>query len=525
MYFMKSFIRPFFVIMLFAFLILRCTTREYDDPNTTSGIALAIDDFDKFRSNQYTKVRVGDTAMFRDISLHADGRLWVFPEGFVDIIGSNEDTFSDLGQFDAIFKKTGQIEVILKPLFKYKVAEEIQTDTLKFSILPKIVADFTTNIPLINGNYQIQAGKPVSFSNTSSEIVNSEWTVLNKTTQEIIYSSTASNFFQEFDVAGQYKMTLRAFTDAPISEDTKSLEFEILPSTEPIGIANFISENQNGDIEIVYNKRLNNTTLDQVSAFELLVDGVAVPITSIALDPANEKKILIKPSVNIKNSQQAVLSYTPVSLVSMDNLPSPALSNASVLPYIDNIYTNGGFEGIDSPVPGNYFDTHGFLQNDPLELIKISIDPGAGIDDSSAMVFSFPPSSTSDMNRTVFGDGDPDAGSARIVQFIEPIVANTVYIFRAKVKYLGAKPGNLKFTLCPYTFVFEGLVSVDIADGFKEDEFVVVQGELIPNATTAGGISSTIGTGGVGYPFFNVGGVTGASTVIIDSVELGIKEF
>jgi len=336
---MKNISKIIAFVCISTVFIFSCTTNDYEEPNDGAGRAIGINSFNLGLSDEDVQVRVGNTISFTDLSIFASGRTWTFPEGAADILGNENDTSTDLQKFDAIFKVPGTFDVILAPVFDGPVSEELKTETTTFEVLPPIVANFTTDIPEVDGSLKLEAGNMVSFINTSSELESADWVIFNNTTNTIkgdtIRTINVEN--ELFSSLGSYTVTLKAFTPTPFSQDIKSLDFEVIPSSQPVTLNPVIEENGDGEIILKYSRDLNATTLDPIANFTLMVDGAPATITTVALDPDNLANLVVTPAENIKNTQMATLAYNAVNLRSADAAVAPSLVETEVTLFNPNL--------------------------------------------------------------------------------------------------------------------------------------------------------------------------------------------
>ncbi|WP_271766562.1 hypothetical protein [Aquimarina algiphila] len=509
-----------FICLIMGFAI-SCTTNEYEIPNDGGGNALLVSSINDGLRPGEIEVRVGDTSKYNDLSIFSEDRLWTFPEGAVDILGSSNDITTDKKEFSVVFKGNEDntprsIEVLLQPVFNGPVPPEAATDTAFVRILPNIIADFTTDIPVVNGGLEIEAGETGNFTNTSSEMDMAEWLIVNNTTKVADSTETIDLSFQ-FKALGSYTVRLRAFDDEPFSQGFKTVNVNVVPSTQPVTVGTEVIERENGQLVIAYSRDLDPASVDSPSNFTLLVDGTPASIASVLVDPDTPSNLLVIPTVNIKNSQTATIAYNAVNLASADAAPAPSIPQTDIDIFRINLFANGVFEDIDSSVPGRFYGTNSFFEGlDASNHISIAITPGTGINGSSAMVFTFTPDAVAGDSRSAFGDGMNPDPMGRVVQRIEPLELKT-YIMTAMVRYTGSAPGRFRFSVTSFPFNGGGIVRAPVTSGFVEGEFVKVRAEFTPNA-------NTIAQAGLAYPIIFVDGVTGASVVTIDNIEVFEKE-
>jgi len=336
---MKNISKIITFICISTVFIFSCTTNDYEDPNNGAGRALAISTADLGRTGEVIQTRVGNTTEFSSISIFTENVTWEVTEGTIDILGSNEDTFSNAKKFSARFNTPGPVEVVLKPSFSGPVPPEASTDTLSFEVLPVISASFTTEIPLIDGKLEIEAGNVGVFTNTSSEVEFAEWLITNTTTErEDLIETTNLEF--NFTAVGDYIIRLRAFDPEPFSEDFVSVPLRVVPSTLPLEVKpDELMERIDETILVPFNQELQPFT-DQESNFTVLVNGIPFTISSAFLSVTNASIIEIKLDDPIYRPDVITVSYDGNgTLASPFGSEALAFSNAPVTMNRDNLLT------------------------------------------------------------------------------------------------------------------------------------------------------------------------------------------
>ncbi|WP_271784644.1 hypothetical protein [Aquimarina algiphila] len=343
---MKNIFKNITYICLIMGFVISCTTNEYEIPNNGGGNALLVSSINDGLRPGEIEVRVGDTSKYTDLSVFSEDRLWTFPEGAVDILGSSNDITTDKKEFSVVFKDTEDgnprsIEVLLQPIFNGPVPPEAATDTAFVRILPHIRASFTNDIPEVDGALKLEAGNVATFTNTSSELESAEWVIFNNTTNTIkgdtIKTINVEN--ERFTSLGSYTVRLRAFDDMPFSQDFVSLNFEVIPSSEPLILEPEIREDGDGEITLRYSRDLDPSSLDPISNFTLMVDAAPATISSVMVDPDNPANLVVTPAVNIKNTQTATLAYMVTNLQSSDAAPAPSLATTAIEAFNPNLFT------------------------------------------------------------------------------------------------------------------------------------------------------------------------------------------
>ena len=141
-------------------------------------------------------------------------------------------------------------------------------------------------------------------------------------------------------------------------KDTLRLEnfVDVIENLEPPTLSSVI-ENENGIIQLSYNLPLKITS-ESTSNFSLLVDNQQTTITSVALNPDDNRVLEITPSININSKSTALLNYDGMGGIKrLNDIAVPAFTNETVTLFLPNIADNAiyGFEdgGTDGLKLGN----------------------------------------------------------------------------------------------------------------------------------------------------------------------------
>lgn len=161
--------------------------------------------------------------------------------------------------------------------------------------------------------------------------------------------------------------------------------FTIGPELRMEIIRGLVLQNEAGNIVLTFTRPLNPETLEDLSAFELKVDGVVAEIASIETSDISTADVTIVPSVPIRNFQTATISYTPSTLVSNDEVPLPAqpLAETDVNIFFFDVLFNGRNGDVDGSRNGNYnFEDQGgvFGFNTRGNIVRERVSPGSPFD-------------------------------------------------------------------------------------------------------------------------------------------------
>ncbi|WP_298319424.1 hypothetical protein [uncultured Aquimarina sp.] len=511
---MKKVYKYIFTISLILTIVLSCTTYDYEEPNNGAGITLGINSLNLGLADEVTQTRINDTVIFTDLSIDSANRIWTVMENSaqIDILGSSDDRSSSRETFTAVFKEVGEVGVELRPTFNNPLTEESpEFVEFNFNVLPLIEANFTTNIPIINGELVIEAGETITFTNTSSELENATWSIINfDTEQEVANSDSVDSFITSIGSVGDFVVSLTAFTNEPFSQDVISVPFRVIPSSAPLTVAGQFNENEAGQIVVPFSRDLDANTLDEPSNFELFVNGVPATVSIVSLDPENASNLLITPANNIKNFETATLSYTRVNLNSADSVEAPSFSDITVTPFGGvNLFPKGDFELASED---NYDVNNGFLGINANQ-VSISFQDGVGINNSRAIVFSSVAGAIPGSRRIAFGDKNGNTNPDG-VNILTPVEDGVTYIIRMKVKYTGVPPDEVNFGFIKLPFAQNTRVQIQLNADLIEGEFVDAIGEF----TVVAGTQPDM------YALANVTIGGGPSEIIYDDIQVFEKD-
>jgi len=145
--------------------------------------------------------------------------------------------------------------------------------------------------------------------------------------------------------------------EAPLNEGVVTftvgpeLRLEVLP---------VIRQNRNGDIILNFTRSLDPETLEDLSAFELKVDGEIAEIASVRIEQSNTAAVIVEPAVAISNNQTARISYTPQTLISAEvdgdePFEAQPLAESDVrVFFFDVLFDGRNGAGVDGNTNGNY---------------------------------------------------------------------------------------------------------------------------------------------------------------------------
>lgn len=334
---------------LLGFIILNsCTTAdEFVEPNNTSGRVFSILEIDDGLENtefgEEIFGRVGnEPVFFRDISFGANKTTWIFPEGAVNIQGSNNNITSEEQEIDVSFLRSGEIEVQLVGEFSGPVQSDRQI--IPITILDPIDVKFTTDPPSV-GNTTIitESGDDIVFTSTSEgepEVVN--YFFKNEGIEDF---TPFTNFLQQtdniFDVRelGNYKIKVEASSVTPFGFDVdETLTIRVIEPTKNGNIRQ-VFEDSNNKIVVLTNRPFDSLPANANDIFVINVGGTSIPVSDVEISEIDSSRLVLslEGDRNITFSENATLSLNSTDLTDRFGFPIESISDLKIALFEEKI--------------------------------------------------------------------------------------------------------------------------------------------------------------------------------------------
>ncbi|MEM8583354.1 MAG: hypothetical protein AAGF87_03745 [Bacteroidota bacterium] len=340
------------------------------------------------------EIEVDNRLSFGDISTGIESRTWTFPEGVVDIIGSDNDVTSTEANVRAEFTEVGVYEVKLNQVFKedafvgnFQRGRELDTSIIitVFDSIQASVDAFYINDDGTTGA-QLDLSPGASNDLPAAEFVrlvytgtgspkNLTWTIEGGTPS--FYSGPELQLDVEFKFLGEYGFALSAGRQRPAGLD--EIEFEnivnVIPSTEPVSLERITDVD--GQIGVVYSRAIDPETIDPSEFTVAISNGFfqAEPtVASIALDPVSPNILILDIGGEpIYNDDAITISYSGPSLISADGVVADQFTDETLIFNKVNILANLGSVdyGFENSGVENWMDL-GWGDNWALYTIDIS---------------------------------------------------------------------------------------------------------------------------------------------------------
>lgn len=346
----KQLIKISSIITLILIGFISCE-KEYDIPesnNFSDAVAVASGN---------TRIQKGGLTSFADLSRGVTKRTWSIPEsayianldgkqpGELDLI---HVVFEEAGDYDVNLKAEFEVDsVALDTTFSVKVLDYVQAKIEVTAVEADYFEQTESQITMYEGG--TIHFKDVSLGNPNRRL----WTFDggNPSTaggidfnEDLLVESIAVSYTN----IGKYDVSLVSWRQYPTgAKDTLRLKnfVNVIENLEPPTLSSVI-ENESGTIQLSYNLPLKITS-ESSSNFSLLVDNELTPITNVSLNPDDNTILEITPSINIKSTSTALLSYDGMGgIMRLNDIAAPAFSDEIVNLFLPNIADNTiyGFE-------------------------------------------------------------------------------------------------------------------------------------------------------------------------------------
>lgn len=406
-------------------------------------------------------VQVNGAISFGDVSAGVESRTWTFPEGVVDIEGSDDDVTSTEATVKAIFLEVGQFNVELNQVFKEDafVEETLRGKTLDTTIVVTVVDSMQPAIQAFylnddgslgaelvledNAENEIPASQSIQFFYTgegSPETVT--WTLEGGSPSWA--ASPELEIEAKYRFLGTFDVAVAGYRQRPFGFDTLRYEnlIKVIPSTDPVVIEEVTD--RNGKIALVFNREIDPATIDP-SEFSVSIENgtlMATPaFASVETAPNEGFIVLIElDGESIYNDDIIKVSYIGNTLYSLDGVQADPFTDELLFFQKENILATQtdidySFENttlINYPYLGwgdpydkytNSIETG--LAQDGSQCMKVVMDPNGGmiigtVDDNGASItFPVVTGQTYEIGVWAYAEdlGDPNVGLAPDLRF------------------------------------------------------------------------------------------------------------
>ncbi|SNR30950.1 hypothetical protein SAMN06265371_10183 [Lutibacter agarilyticus] len=293
------------------------------------------------------KININGEIDFGDISAGVESRTWTFPEGVVDIVGSDDDINSSKDVVKTIFNTVGEHSVHLNQIFKGDafVGTELRGKELDTTIIVTVLSPVTATI---NANFinddgslgaalniadmaenEVTASKSVRFTYATDgapeEFV---WNFDGGDPTEVTAAPIETDV--KYKKMGTYDIQFIASRARPYGGDTIYLKdfIKVIASTDPVDLEQVTDKD--GDIALVFSREMDASTLNKDN-FSIIIEngGVITPTIKKASVDATEGNIILLEldGEGIYNDDVIKVSYTPGVLATLDAVKATAFTD------------------------------------------------------------------------------------------------------------------------------------------------------------------------------------------------------
>ncbi|AWW29523.1 hypothetical protein DN752_04915 [Echinicola strongylocentroti] len=311
------------------------------------------------------RIQVNGTITFGDVSSGVQSRQWSFPEGAVDIIGSDNDTSSTENTVKTVFTSPGEHKVRLQQTYNgnaYVGTDQRGSDldtTLTITVLDSVALQVQAYLLNPDGSL----GEELTLSdNAENEVMAGSFVryIVSPTGEPSDYvwntdggdPGTSEEFVNEFDVRykklGTFGFGLYASRERPAGESLVEVEnfLKIIPSTEPVILEGAFDAN--GKISLNFSREMNANTLNPADFIVSIAhDGTDIPATVAAatVDPEEANLVILSlENELIYNDDQVLISYQQGEMATTDGMPADSFSDLPVVFIGTNILENTAFD-------------------------------------------------------------------------------------------------------------------------------------------------------------------------------------
>lgn len=333
-----------------------------DETNTFDGIRAV--DF-KVTANT-TLITESESITYFDSSANVGSRVWTFEGGDV--------TTSDKVEQVVTYSNPGKFATMLDITF----TDGKQEDRLFFvNVAAAVAADFDADARTV------VLGNSVQFTNLTTGLDGqpNQLAIQEGDKDLPIYSwtfeggvpatSTGENPLVNYPNTGTFKVTLTANRYAPEHSNTitKTGYINVVDVNVISPVSSTVSK-FGSQINLAYSESFSSVAAEELGNFKLTIDGTEVAISSLEIDPNDDKVMVLKPETSIvEENESIVLNYAGGSIFSTAGSLVAPLPDIFVPNSVTNLWTgNMDFEGGDAgafpPDWGTWNPTAGVNNNE-----------------------------------------------------------------------------------------------------------------------------------------------------------------
>ncbi|SHM53594.1 hypothetical protein [Flavobacterium saccharophilum] len=309
------------------------------------------------------RIRLGGEETFADVSSGVESRLWTFPEGVVDIAGSDNDVTSTEQNVKATFNVVGKHNVTLKQVFKgdayttegTSASGKEKDTTIIVTVLAPMKVQVKANyvnpdgtvgaeLNIANGaKNQVLAGRTIRYSLvTEGEPQDFKWTMEGG---DPANSQAITGVLDvRYKKLGTYGLSVAVSSVRPFGEAIAAFTdvLTVVPSTDPVTMDAAQIIDDKGTIALNFSREINESTV-KINDFSLSLTtskGTSIPlsIASAAVDITEGNIVNIKTyGSTLYDDDKILISYTKGSLTTADAVAVSTFTEVPVVFKSENI--------------------------------------------------------------------------------------------------------------------------------------------------------------------------------------------
>lgn len=298
------------------------------------------------------RIEVNGEISFGDASAGVESRLWTFPEGVVDVIGSTNDINSTEWTVKTTFNQVGEYNVQLNQVFKKDayVGTELRGKELDTTIVVTVLQPIDVNVQAYYINEDGSNGAALNMSDNAQN----ELTASKSIRYTVVENGSPESFNWEFEGGdpaeietpdpeldvkykrtGTYDVRLIASRARPFGADTIYLKdlVKVIPSTDPVTLDGI--SDKDGAIALNYSREMDPLTANGAD-FKVTIDNngtiINPVIADVTVDPVDGNIVLLHlDNENLYNDDIVSVSYTPGTLTTLDGIAADVFENERMI--------------------------------------------------------------------------------------------------------------------------------------------------------------------------------------------------
>jgi len=356
------------------------------------------------------KINVNGEMSFGDVSAGVVSRLWTFPEGVVDIVGSDNDVTSEAASVKAIFFKVGDYPVKLHQVFKKPayVGQTVTSTELDTTIIVHVLDSLKVSLEAHYLNRDGSLGEALNLADMAqnelpaSRIIRYTYTAIGEPINYRFEFEGGDPALvegpQEFiDVKykrlGTYGVSFVASRKRPFGRDSVGFNglVTVVPSTDPVTLDEVTEKN--GFIALVFSREIDPATVAP-ETFSVVIKNLwntfTPAVINATIDPDEGNVVLLElDNESVYNDDEVTVSYSPGNLTSTDGIRVDAFTDQKLVFRKVNLLKDADF---DYSFENSTVDNWAYLEwGEPWDKYSFSFSTDQAYNGNKSMYLEFEP--------------------------------------------------------------------------------------------------------------------------------------